>query len=150
MSMRGAEIFLSPYWLDGLDSVQVTILNTVDIRPWAIPEGVSHADAEAVMWAGWEFNTFFGPVSGHAANNRQSRPRPYSRATGKDWEQLLLRETRPPPWSEMGPEKWQASWRNIPLRLRLDCSRLGYDPWVVYCNIEVERSGATADSTQDG
>ncbi len=129
--------------LEAFDSVQITILNTVNVQPWGLPDDVSQADAEAVIWAGWEFNTFFGPAVGHAVSRRQSRPRSYSRVSGKDWEQLLLRETRPPRWNKMTLEEWRSYWREAPLRLRLERRRHDSpDLWVVNWNVEVEHSDA--------
>jgi hypothetical protein len=139
--------------LEAFDSVQVTILNTVDIRPWGLPEGVSQADAEAVLWAGWKFNTFFGPAAAHDLSSRQSRPRMYSRASGKDWEELLLWETHPASWDKMTPEEWRAKWREIPLRLRIECRRSdSKHPWVVNYNVEVEHleAGGTTKPIASG
>ena len=51
------------------DSVQVTILSTVDVRPWNLTAETLDA-VEREVWAGWRFNTFFGPVEGHALSQR--------------------------------------------------------------------------------
>lgn len=129
--------------LDAFDSVQVSILNTVDIRPWGLPEDVTIAEAEAAIWAGWQFNTFFGPANAHAASPRQSKPRQYSRASGQDWEELLLRETVPPRWHEMTRDEWRAYWRDVPLRLRVECNLHDTaEPWVVNWNVKVEHPDA--------
>ena len=73
----------------------LTILNTVEIQPRGLPEGVTEADAERALWSGWEFDTFLaGAVK--ASSHRQSRSRSFSRREGKAWYQLLLRHTSPP------------------------------------------------------
>lgn len=123
-----------------LDSVQVTILSTVDIRPWNLTASELE-EARQEIWAGWQFNTFFGRPEGHAANPRQSRPRKYSRADGMDFEELLLRETAPPTGSRITREEWQEYWRRSRLRLQLECRVGDNEPWVVYHNVEVENPG---------
>jgi hypothetical protein len=88
--------------LEALDTVTLTILNTVEVRPWGLPGGVTVDQAEEVLWSGWEFDTFFTGHAGKralmASSHRQSKPRPFSRRDGKDWFQLLLRRTAPPTW----------------------------------------------------
>jgi hypothetical protein len=133
--------------LDAVDSVQITILNTVDIR--RPPED---DDAEAYIWAGWQFDTFFKPPPGtipNAMSPRQSQPRPYSRTTGRDWEQLRLRETRPPRLAKMSPAEWREFWRDAPLRLRLECCIGNHEPWVVYQNVWVEDSEVSRPNNLD-
>jgi hypothetical protein len=96
-----------------LDSVQVTILSTIDIRPWNLTAR-ELAEMEQTMWAGWQFDTFFTlnvPPEGLPASPRQSRPRRYSRADGRDFEQLMLRETVPPAGSGMTREQWRNYWQ---------------------------------------
>lgn len=136
--------------LDEADSVQITILNFVDIR--RVPEGMTRSDAEAPIWAGWQFDTFFTPPLGTIANAlspRQSQPRPYSRTTGKDFELLRLRETVPPRWSKFARDEWREYWRSAPLRLLLTCRRGNHDPWYVYENVWVEHSGASRPAKSD-
>lgn len=130
--------------LDALDEVTITILNTVDIRPWALPKDFDETGAEEIIWSGWEFDTFFtgsrDPRAKLAASNRQSKPRPFSRREGKDWYQLLIRRTRPPEWDSRTGEEWRRSYDEVPLRVALDCKLAGHEPWIVYKNVTIEPS----------
>jgi hypothetical protein len=128
--------------LDALDEVTITILNTVGIQPWGLPSDVSEADADGVLWSGWEFDTFLTGGAGlqavKALSHRQSKPRPFSRREGKDWCQLLLRRTRPPSWANWTEDEWRTKWDTFPLRLSMDCHLSGHQLWIVYENVEIE------------
>jgi hypothetical protein len=131
--------------LDTLNEVTVSILNTVDLRPWNLPESVSETEAENFIWSGWEFDTWFvnpkgDPRSKLAANHRQSKPRSFSRREGKDWFELLLRRTRPPEWDDRTNEEWQRQYDEVPLRLALNCNLAGHEPWIVYKSVTIEPS----------
>ena len=139
--------------LDALDAVTITILNTVDIRPWALPMGIDETRAEEVIWSGWEFDTFFtgsrDPRAKLAASHRQSKPRPFSRRAGKDWYQLLIRRTHPPEWDSRTEEEWRRSYDEVPLRLALDCTLAGHEPWILYKNVTVEPSRSNSDDNRE-
>jgi hypothetical protein len=136
-------VMLSDGLLETLDAVTITILNTVEIQPWGLPEGVTEADAEGVLWSGWEFDTFLtggvGQGAVKALSHRQSKPRSFSRREGKDWYQILLRRTAPPAWdNNWTEEKWRMKWETFPLRLSLDCYLAGHQSWIVYENVTVK------------
>ena len=128
--------------LKTLDAVTITILNTVEIQPWGLPEGVTEKDAEEFLWSGWEFDTFLtggvGQRAVKAASHRQSKPRCLSQPDGKDWYELLLRRTAPPNWDNWTKEKWRSKWETFSLRLSLDCRLAGHQPWVVYETVTIE------------
>jgi hypothetical protein len=128
--------------LDALDAITIVILNTVDLRPWNLPDSVDEAEAEKIIWSGWEFDTFFvgsrDPRAHLAASRRQSKPRPFSRREGKDWYQLLIRRTRPPEWDGRTEEEWRSQYDEVPIRLALECVLAGHEPWTVYKNVTVE------------
>lgn len=128
--------------VDALDSVTITILNTVDLRPWNLPHGITETEAEGVIWSGWEFDNFFigsrDPRAKRASSHRQSKPRPFSRPEGKDWYELLIRRTQPPHWSSQTKEEWRRQYDEIPLRLSLDCRLAGHEPWIIYKSVTVE------------
>lgn len=138
--------------LDALDAVTITILNTVEIRPWNLPDGIGEAEAEKVIWSGWEFDTFLigsrDPRAKLAASHRQSKPRPFSRREGKDWYQLLIRRTRPPEWDGRTEEKWRSQYDEVPIRLALKCTLAGHEPWIVYKNVTVEPRPSNHDERQ--
>ncbi|MGH3183360.1 MAG: hypothetical protein ACRDOE_15865, partial [Streptosporangiaceae bacterium] len=48
-----------------------------------------------------EFNT---GASAQVTGNRTTRPRPYSRADGQNWDRLSLMRTRPGHWMSMSQE----------------------------------------------
>lgn len=136
--------------LDEVDSVQITILNFVYDR--RLPEVITHSDAKAPIWAGWQFDTFFTSPPGmipNALSPWQSHPRPYSRTTGKDFELLRLRETVPPRRSKYSREEWREYWRDTPLRLCLTCRHGNQDPWYVYQNVWVQHPGTSKLTISD-
>ncbi|HEX9355105.1 MAG TPA: hypothetical protein VF933_14985 [Streptosporangiaceae bacterium] len=83
-----------PAGLDTLDEVTVVILDESGADHWAhgFPGGLGEKDALRFVWGPWEFNT---GASAQVTNNRTTRPRPYSRTDGQNWERLSLVRTRP-------------------------------------------------------
>jgi len=136
--------------LDALDAVTITILNTVELRPWTLLDGVTEAEAEEVIWSGWEFDTFWvgsrDQRAKKATSNRQTKPRPFSRREGKDWYELLMRRTRPPRWGDWTEEKWRERYGEVPLRLSLECRLAGHEPWIVYKIVPIEPKDADPKS----
>lgn len=57
-----------------------------------LPDGVTEEEAQAFVWGGLEFNP---EASGKVVSNRESRSRPYSNVSGKNWDVLPMRATRP-------------------------------------------------------
>jgi hypothetical protein len=37
--------------LESLDAVTITILNTIEIQPWGLPEGTTEAEADQLLWS---------------------------------------------------------------------------------------------------
>lgn len=144
-------VMLADGELKALDAVTITILNTVDIRPWGLPQGVTEKGAEEFLWSGWEFDTFItggiGERAVEAASHRRSKPRRLSQLDGKDWYQLLIRRTAPPEWDNWTEEKWRSKWETIPLRLSLDCRLAGHQPWAVYDTLTIEPPDAEPGSS---
>ncbi len=95
-------------------------------------------EAQAFVWGPWEFNT---GASAQVVSNRQSRERPYSRVSGKNWDLLSLTRTRPGRWMSESPEEWRKRWRDKPVRLLVTCRCEGYDPWFIQCDVKVEQGG---------
>ncbi len=126
-----------------LDSVVVTILDEAGQDHWGhgLPQGVSQEEAEAFVWGPFEFNT---GASAQVVSNRETRPRSYSRVSGKNWDVLSLRATRPGKW--MGSktvEDWRRERKGTPLRLLLTCRREGYEPWTIQRDVKIDRSGGS-------
>jgi hypothetical protein len=148
-------VMLADGQLEILDAVTITILNTVEIRPWGLPEeDTTEAEAEETLWSGWEFDTFFTGSrdrrAAKAASARQSKPRSFSRPEGKDWYELLLRRTRTPNWGDWTEETWREAWKTFPLRLSLDCHLAGHQPWLVFENVTIEPSNAESKPVETG
>lgn len=125
-----------PPGLDRLDEVTITILDEAGVGHWAhgLPGKVSPEEARRFVWGPWEFNT---GASAQVTDNRTTRPRPYSRPDGKNWDRLSLARTRPGHW--MGattPEQWQRQ-QDGPVRLQITCSR-GGEQWDLLREIAVQ------------
>ena len=130
-------VALRPGRLERLDEVTITILDETGADHWArgLPGGITQEEAEAFVWGGWEFNT---GASKQVVSNRTTRVRPYSLVTGKNWDVLSLRRTRPGHWmSATTQEAWREQHEDRPIRLLFTCRRDGYEPWIVQRDIEV-------------
>jgi hypothetical protein len=111
-----------------LDEVVITILDEAGQDHWAhgLPPNLSEEDADLFIWGPWEFNA---GAREQVANYRTTRPRPYSRANGEDWDRLHLIRTRAGAWmSHYSADRWQAE-RSGPLRLQITSRLNGYEPW---------------------
>ncbi|WP_300603000.1 hypothetical protein [Trebonia sp.] len=124
--------------LEPLDEVVISILDEADRDHWSrgLPSGVTQEQAEAFVWGPWEFNT---GASDQVVSNRESRPRPYSRVNGKNWDLLSLQATRPGHWmTGTSQDKWREQYRNHPIRLLITARREGHDPWDVQRDIKAD------------
>lgn len=117
--------------LESLDEVTFTVLDEAGKDHWGrgLPGRLTQEDAEAFVWGPWEFNT---AASVQIVSNRESRPRAYSRVSGKNWDLLPLKRTRPGYWmSTYSQEQWQDDYEDQPIRLLITCRRAGYEPWTL-------------------
>lgn len=117
--------------IDALDEVVITVQDESGTDHWGrgLPDGVTHEQAEAFVWGPWELDT---NASAQVVSNRQTRPRPYSLPSGKNWDVLTLSATRPGPWmTGTTPDKWRKDRRQQPIRLLITCRREGHKPWFV-------------------
>ena len=95
----------------------------------------------------WQFNT---GASAQVVNPRLSRPRPYSRADGKDWDRLPLVRTRPDRWmTGMSQATWDHD-HSGPLRLKLTCRRGDDEPWILTREIKVQGLGTLPSPADAG
>lgn len=132
-------VMLAGGQLESLDAATITILNTVEIQPWGLPEGVTEPEADQILWSGWEFDTwFYGGREKKASDHRHSIPRRLSRVEGKDWYELLLRRTAPPKWDKRTGAEWRTGYESVPLRLHLKCQVAGFKTWDIFENVTVE------------
>lgn len=117
--------------LESLDEVTFTILDESGKDHWSggLPGRLTQEEAEAFVWGPWEFNT---AASVQIVSNRESRPRPYSRVSGKNWDLLPLKRTQPGYWmSTYSQQQWQEDYEDQPIRLLITCRRAGYEPWTL-------------------
>jgi hypothetical protein len=117
--------------LESLDEVTFTVLDQTGKDPWAgrLPGKLTQEQAEAFVWGPWEFNT---AASHQVISNRESRPRPYSRVSGKNRDLLPLKRTQPGNWmSTYTQQQWQEEYEDQPIRLLITCHRTGYEPWTL-------------------
>jgi hypothetical protein len=117
--------------LESLDEVTCTILDETGKDHWSggLPGSLTQEEAQAFVWGPWEFNT---AAATQVVSNRESRPRPYSRVSGKNWDLLPLVHTQPGRWmSTYSQEQWQAEYEDQPIRLLITCRREGYEPWTL-------------------
>ena len=126
--------------LERLDEVVISILDETDRDHWAhgLPDGVTQEQAEAFVWGPWEFNT---GASVQVVSNRESRPRPYSRISGKNWDLLSLQATRPGQWmAGTSEEEWRKQYRDHPIRLLITSRLEGHETWFAQRDIKVDYS----------
>lgn len=124
--------------LESLDEVTFTILDEAGKDHWSgrLPGNVTQDEAEAFVWGPWEFNT---NASVQIASNRVSRTRAYSLVTGKNWDLLPLRRTRPGHWmSTYSQQQWQEEYQDHPIRLRITCQRKDYESWILLQEVTTE------------
>lgn len=122
--------------MDALDEVVITIQDESGIDHWGrgLPPGVGQEKAEAFVWGPWEFDI---NASAQVVSNRQTRPRPYSLLSGKNWGVLALAATRPGSWmTGTSPDKWRKERRQQPIRLLITCRREGHKPWFVPLEVQ--------------
>lgn len=115
--------------MESLDEVTFTILDETGKDHWSggLPGSVTQEEAEAFVWGPWEFNT---AARAQIETNRQSKPRAYSRVSGKTWALLPLKRTYPGHWmSTYSPQQWQEEYADQPVRLLIICRREGYESW---------------------
>jgi hypothetical protein len=124
---------IGPAGLDRLDEVTIKILDEAGADHWGrgLPASVSQEEAESFVWGPWEFND---GATQQVTSNRTTKPRPYSRVDGKNWDRLSLRRTRPGHWMASDPGAWQRE-RSGPMRVSISCRRAPFDPWFLLCDV---------------
>jgi hypothetical protein len=124
--------------IDALDEVVITVQDESGTDHWGrgLPPGITREKAEAFVWGPWEFDV---NASAQVVSNRQTRPRPYSLLSGKNWDVLALAATTPGSWmTGTTPDKWRKERRQQPIRLLITCRREGHNPWFVPLEVHPE------------
>lgn len=122
--------------LEQLDAVTVTILDEAGTDHERVmnnllrhlPAGLTEEQLQALVWGPVEFNANLPRI---AVSNRESRPRAYSRVSGRNWARLVMRPTRPASWMSSSPQDWCDRYKDQPARLLLTCRRDGLHRAVV-------------------
>jgi hypothetical protein len=130
-SSANLQVMLSGGSLESLDEVTLTILDETGKDHWSggLPSTLTQEQAQAFVWGPWEFNA---AAATQVVSNRESRPRPYSRVSGKNWDLLPLTRTYPGHWmSTYSQQQWQEEYEDQPIRLLITCRREGYEPWTL-------------------
>jgi len=130
-----------PAGLDSLDEVVIAILDESGTNHWGhgYPNGVSEEDALRFVWGPWQFNT---GASAQVTDNRTTRPRPYSRADGQNWDRLSLERTRAGHWMSITPDQWQKE-RKGPVRLKIT-GRRGGEEWILLRDVQPVPDGPSS------
>jgi hypothetical protein len=126
--------------MESLDAVTIAILDETGKDHWTrgLPDGVTQEEAEAFVWGPFDFNP---GASAQVISNRQSRPRPYSRASGKNWDVLAMQDTRPGHWmSPASQQAWAKEHEGQPIRLLMISSREGYGTWTLLKEVPVPKA----------
>jgi hypothetical protein len=121
-----------------LDSVVIRILDEAGVNRWGNgrPDDVTPEEAQAFVWGPWEFNS---GASEQVRGSRETKPRPYSRESGRNWDKLGLVPTRPGRWmTGTTGEAWRKQYHDQPVRLLLTCRREGEESWVIQRDVRVE------------
>lgn len=122
-----------------LDEVIIRILDEANVDHWAcgLPDGVTREQADLFVWGPWEFNS---GASQQVMDTRTSRPRRYSRVTGKDTEAFDLIKTRAGHWmGGTAQEGWEREHEG-PVRLLLECRVEGRKSWHVRYDVSVPKA----------
>ncbi|MFA1544592.1 hypothetical protein [Actinomadura monticuli] len=132
---------IGPSTLDYLDEVTIRIVNEAwkDHCSGRLPTNVTAEEAARFVWGPWEFNA---GASAQVSDNRTTKPRPYSRVTGKNWDIFSLHRTQPGHWMAMDSAQWQEQEKG-PLRLSLSCSRAPYEPWFLLAEVGSDQPAIT-------
>ena len=103
-----------------------------------VAEAFPGEEVERFVWGPWEFSM---SADTQVKNNRQSRPRLYSRVSGENSEVFVLSRTQRPPYARafITEDLWRQSFTDQPVRLLLTCQHDGYEPWFIRRDVKVHR-----------
>lgn len=121
-------VTLVPGGVETLDEVVLRILDSPgqNRRACGPPGGVSATDFERFVWSPWVLDE---GASAQVLDPRTTKPRPYSREGGQEWNRLQLRQSRPGHWmTGMSEESWSAVVGSA-MRVQLNCKLAGHRDW---------------------
>lgn len=122
-------VTLVPGGVETLDEVIVTILDGPgqDRRASGPPRGVSASEFATFVWSPWVFDE---GASAQVLDPRTTRPRAYARESGRNWDRLQLRPSRPGSWmTGMSAASWSDEAGST-MRVQLTCRLEGHKEWV--------------------
>lgn len=140
---RRLSVFLAgPPELGRLDTLTVSIR---DDHPWRgqgtpLAGGPTPEQVAEQIWGPYRFTPGTGPGANMARGIPGADPTGRTTPTGgiPVGEELtfLLEPTRPPSWSQQPIDNWRQE-RGTVVRLQLECSREGWEPWTLPCEINM-------------
>jgi hypothetical protein len=140
-------VFLSgPPELERLDKLTVSIR---DDHPWRaqgtpLAGGPAPEQVAAQIWGPYRFLPGTGPgadpVRGIPGADQTGRVTPTGGMPVGEELPFVLEPTRPPPWSSQPQENWLKE-RGTVVRLRLECHRDGWEPWILTAEIDTGGGG---------
>jgi hypothetical protein len=146
-TLRPAVHLLGPPELDRLDALTVTIR---DDHPWRaqgspLAGGPAPEEVAAQIWGRWRFTPGAGPgadpVRGIPGADPTRRTTPADGRQAGEELPFQLEPAWPPRWPGWDREGWQRVVGPM-LRLRLECRRDGWPPWILPCEIDLGDSCA--------
>ncbi|GGT13203.1 hypothetical protein GCM10010271_15170 [Streptomyces kurssanovii] len=128
---------VGPLPLCHLDEIRIAVVASDDyVRAARLPGGPSQDELDAQVWGPFRFTH---GADGADVNGQTVEPFSLQVGAGRPFS---MERTRPPHWQE-GQERdahWRNQWTNTPIRLIATCTREGFKPWVVPCEVEVPGS----------
>ncbi|MHB8290389.1 MAG: hypothetical protein ACYDEY_14390 [Acidimicrobiales bacterium] len=132
---------IGPPELERLDTLVVVVR---DDHPWrnTATQLAGGPTAEAVakqIWGPYRFVPGVGPgadpVRGIPGADLTGRTTPTGGMPVGEELRFALEPTQPPPWSHQTQRDWQREL-GTKLRLKLECGRIGWEPWPLTCEID--------------
>lgn len=109
----------------GVEEVRVERLVIQDSEPWANPvvQGPTREELAVYVRGPYEF---MGKLEGQKSGGRSVEP--FTLIVGYP-HKLVLKVTSPPPNSKIPESVWRQDVHVLPLRVAVECTQEGYEPW---------------------
>jgi hypothetical protein len=126
-----------PAGLESLDSITVIVRDDRIRKPSNLAAGPTAEQVAGQIWGPLQFRR---GVDSNSQDGRSSGP--YDLPLGESLV-LALDATQPPSWaSTMTDTDWLDQFEGQPLRVTLRCERAGQRPWIVPCEVSIDKPQA--------